>query len=382
MKNGKAEEYEGYDDIDMQWVSADTAGQIMYTREVRTYELLGSIEAEYKLCELIEDAQRLALQAVLDSRPVRFEKSETEKVFHNFACDGDVTNTERMEAKRYSAKLLRLVADRAPTREEARAIEYWTEEHTKLIRANLRLVGSIAQEFAEHCDVPFIDLVQEGNIGLMQMVDKFDQRRGLKFSTYAHWWIKQAIGRYIINSAHVVRLPSHIRDLRSNLRPFQEQFWREYRRFPTNEELAELTDIPLQRIEAALSVTSPVPYSLDTPKETIEDGDIFEMLNLEDRDGVLPEDQYIVSDLNQRLREACFSEESPLNDREKEVLRLRHGFGDEMPHTLQQIADIFDLSRERVRQIEKQAIEKLQYRAGRSGILNDIKISLYAEAQH
>jgi RNA polymerase sigma factor (sigma-70 family) len=242
-----------------------------------------------------------------------------------------------------------------------RAQRQLTQTKTQMIRANLRLVIHVANRYRGR-GVPFLDLIQEGNIGLMRALEKFEYRRGLKFVTYAHWWVRQAISRAITEQYRTVRLPNHIVERKNKLRTVADRLWGVYGRPASAQEIsAELGWTPLE-IEELQTATQPI-VRLQQP--VADDGSMLADI-LEDQQAPKPEEMLTEEQLQRRLADCLAS----LTEREAFILRLRYGLDCEHPHTLQEIADILGLSRERVRQLERQAFEKLR-QPHRSALLTD-----------
>jgi RNA polymerase sigma factor (sigma-70 family) len=271
-------------------------------------------------------------------------------------CEGLRLNPQAFDAMLLALKVELRTASPAPALRAAytawdRAQRRLEQVKSQMIRANLRLVIHVANRYRGR-GVPFLDLIQEGNIGLMRALEKFEYHRGLKFVTYAHWWVRQAISRAITEQYRTVRLPNHVVERKNKLRAMVDRLWGRSDRPPTVLELSAALGWSPQEVEELQTAIQPI-VRLHQP--IADDGSLLTDI-LEDQQAPKPDELLAEEQLHRRLAHCLDS----LTEREAFILRRRYGLDCEHPHTLQEIADILGLSRERVRQLERQAFEKLR----------------------
>ncbi|MDD3717670.1 MAG: RNA polymerase sigma factor RpoD [Actinomycetota bacterium] len=311
-------------------------------------------EAEEEKEENLEKDMEMAGKTPTND-PVRMYLKEIGKVPLLTASE-EVDLAKKIEAGEEASTRLREKGDKL-SREELRKLRRLErtgqEAKRKLVEANLRLVVSIAKRYVGR-GMLFLDLIQEGNLGLIRAVEKFDFRKGYKFSTYATWWIRQAITRAIADQARTIRIPVHMVETINKLIRVQRSLLQELGREPTPEEIAEQMELTPEKVREIIKV-SQEPVSLETPIGEEEDSHLGDFI--EDADAVVPIDAASFILLQEQLEDVLNS----LNEREKEVIRLRFGLTDGHPRTLEEVGREFGVTRERIRQIESKTLAKLRH---------------------
>jgi RNA polymerase primary sigma factor len=297
--------------------------------------------------------------SALSSDPVRAYLKEIGRV-SLLTGDLEVELARRIEAGMHAAEqiaaLEALYGEQAPAAELAslrRSVAGGREAKELLIEANLRLVVSIAKRYRNR-GIAFLDLIQEGNLGLMRAVEKFDYTRGFKFSTYATWWIRQAITRAIADQARTIRIPVHMVETINKVGRIQRFLLQELGREPTVEEIAARVELPTERVREIQRINQDT-VSLEQPMGDEEDFSLSDVI--EDQGAVVPADAATRTMLNQAVRKAL----SELSPREQEVVRLRFGLDDGQVRTLEEVGQVFGVTRERIRQIESKTLAKLRH---------------------
>ena len=268
-----------------------------------------------------------------------------------FEDDGKVTAQSLLERYLQEIGRVPLLSEEEELELARRLREGDEEAKERFIRANLRLVVSIARRYIGY-GLPLLDLIQEGNVGLLRAVERFDPEKGYKFSTYATWWIRQAIARALAEQGRTIRLPEHIIELIQRINEAEEGFLHDNGRRPTLEELAALLELPLEKVRQAKEAAA-YPLSLEAPLGEREEETLGDLLGEE---GPSPPEEIakelLLSELEESLKE--------LPEREQRILELRYGLKGKEPLTLEEIGKILGISRERVRQLEEQALERLR----------------------
>lgn len=325
------------------------------------------IEAPRETVEAAEEeaaAKKLDLSVkTLTNDPVRMYLKEIGKV-PLLTAEEEVALAKAIEEGEKAAR--RIETEPNLSKEEQRKLAQLErkgmEAKRKLVEANLRLVVSIAKRYVGR-GMLFLDLIQEGNLGLIRAVEKFDYRKGYKFSTYATWWIRQAITRAIADQARTIRIPVHMVETINKLIRIQRQLLQELGREPTPEEIAVEMGLTPEKVREILKI-SQEPVSLETPIGEEEDSQLGDFI--EDQEAVVPVDAASFSLLQQQLRSIL----ETLSDRERKVIELRFGLKDGHPRTLEEVGKVFGVTRERIRQIESKTLAKLRH-PSRSAKLKD-----------
>ncbi len=312
----------------------------MYLREIGRENLLTGPE-EIELAKMVE---ALKYQETIAMLKKKLKVEPTAKQISEELFDGE-TGPDMARVKEYKKQLEDILA-----RSKKFAMK---RSRNRLINANLRLVVSIAKRYMNR-GLTFSDLIQEGNMGLMRAVDKFDWRRGFKFSTYATWWIRQAITRAIADQARTIRIPVHMIETINKLKRIQRELGQKLEREPTAKEIARVMKIEAQKVEEIIKI-SQEPSSLQSKVGAEQDTELQEFIA--DEMSNSPEDFASYELLKNHIEEVL----SSLSERERKVLELRFGLKDNKPRTLEEVGKVFGVTRERIRQIEAKALRKLKH---------------------